>query len=67
MLLQSTVNSARYIAKVISMLLSFQRQEGDVVFQQDNAKYRPNSSNLRLHHLEGHDLKFAVTFGVSAE
>ena len=35
MFLQGKVNSARYIAHVV--LVSFLRQEGDVLFQQDNA------------------------------
>ena len=40
--LQGKVNSARYIAQVVNpVLLSFRRQEGDVLFQEDNA--RPNT------------------------
>ena len=36
--LQGKVNSARYISQVVnSVLLSFLRQEGDVLFQQNNA------------------------------
>ena len=39
MFLQNKVSSARYIAQVvIPMLLPFLRQEGDVLFQQDNAR-----------------------------
>ena len=37
--LQGKVNSARYIARVVNpVLLPFLRQEGDVLFQQDNAR-----------------------------
>ena len=38
MILQGKVNSVRYIAQVVNpVLLPFIRQEGDVLFQQDNA------------------------------
>ena len=38
MFLQGKVNSARYIEQVVNpVLLSFLLQEGDVLFQQDNA------------------------------
>ena len=38
-LLQGKVNSARYIAQVVNpVLLTFLRQAGDVLFQQDNAR-----------------------------
>ena len=38
MFLQSKVNSARYIAQTVNLvLLPFLRQEGDVLLQQDNA------------------------------
>ena len=37
--LQGKVNSARYVAQVVNpVLLSFLRQEGDMIFQQDNAR-----------------------------
>ena len=43
MFLQGKVNGARYISHVVnSLLLPFVRQEGDVPFQQDNA--RPHTS-----------------------
>ena len=35
--LQVKVNNARYTAHVNTVLLPFRRQEGDVIFQQDNA------------------------------
>ena len=37
--LQDKVNNSRYIAQVVNLvLLPFLRQEGDVLFQQDNAR-----------------------------
>ena len=39
MFLQRNVNNARYLAQVVNpVLLPFLRQEGDVPFQQDNAR-----------------------------
>ena len=46
------VYSARYIAQVVNpMLLSFLRQECDVVFQQDNAC--PHTATAMQHALHG--------------
>ena len=36
--LKGKINSASYIAQVNPVLLPFLRQEGDVFFQQDNAR-----------------------------
>ena len=50
--LQGKETSARYIAQFVNpMLLSFLRQEGDVLFQQDNA--RPLTAAATQHALRG--------------
>ena len=47
-LLQGKVNIARYIAQVVNpMLLSYLRQEGDVLFQQDNARLHTAAATQR--------------------
>ena len=50
-LLQGKGNSARYIAQVISVLLPFLREEGDVLFQQDNT--RPHTAAAMQNALHG--------------
>ena len=47
MFLQGKVNSARCIAQVNPELLSFLRQEGDVLFQQDNARSHTAAAKQR--------------------
>ena len=50
--LQCKLNSVRYIAQVVNpALLLFLRQEGDVLFQQDNA--RPHMAAAMQHALRG--------------
>ena len=48
--LQGKINSARYIAQVVSfVLLSFLRQEGGVLLQQNNARpYTASATKLTL-------------------
>ena len=49
MFLQGKVNSVRYIAQVVnSALLLFLRQEGDVLFQQDNARPHTAAATQRV-------------------
>ena len=50
--LQGEVNSAHYVAQVVNpVLLPFLRQEGDVLFQQDNA--HPITAADKQHALRG--------------
>ena len=50
--LQGKVSSARYIAQVVNpVLLPFLRHEGDVLFQQDNA--RPHTAAAMQHAFGG--------------
>ena len=59
MFLQGKVNSARYIAQVVSpVLLQFIRQKGDVFFQQDNA--RPHTAAAAQRALRGVQLSWLV-------
>ena len=52
MFLQSKVNIARYIAQVVNpVILPFIRLEGDVLFQQDNA--RPHTAAVTQRALRG--------------
>ena len=48
MFLQGRVNSSRYITQVVNaVLLPFLRQEGDVLFQQDNARLHTAAATQR--------------------
>ena len=47
MFLQGKVNSAHYISQVNPVLLPFLRQEGDVLFQQDNARRHTAAATQR--------------------
>ena len=50
-ILQDKVNSARYIVKVINLvLLPFLRQEGNVLFQADNARPHAGATTQRALH-----------------
>ena len=50
MFLQGKVNSAFYIAQVVNLLLlTFLRQEGDVLFQQENSRPHTAAPTQRAH------------------